>query len=149
MLHIFAFVQFSPPKAQLSQDKHGNTGCILFPFIWLCLYSWPCSVDYPISYKIRIYLLAHRNLLWDILRFPSSRRAVLGLFILTLWRVRARTSHHTHCAMGDDMTYMNCSLSYPPLNQGQPLWTKMAPILQFQWTKRTANITMQCRAHSA
>ena len=29
--------------------------------------------------KIKIYSLAHRNLLWDILRLPSSRRAALGL----------------------------------------------------------------------
>ena len=35
--------------------------------------------------RIRIYLLARRNLLWDILRLPSSRRAALGLcVILTL-----------------------------------------------------------------
>ena len=39
--------------------------------------------------RIRIYLLAGRNLLWDILRLPSSRRAALGLYvILTLWRTR-------------------------------------------------------------
>ena len=39
--------------------------------------------------RIRIYLLARRNLLWDILRLPSSRRAVLGLYvILTLWQGR-------------------------------------------------------------
>ena len=38
---------------------------------------------------LRIYLLAHRNLLWDILRLPSSRRAALGLYvILTLRRGR-------------------------------------------------------------
>ena len=37
----------------------------------------------------RIHLLARRNLLWDILRLPSSRRAALGLYvILTLWRAR-------------------------------------------------------------
>ena len=36
-----------------------------------------------------IYLLACRNLLWDILRLPSSRRAAMGLYvILTLWRGR-------------------------------------------------------------
>ena len=40
-----------------------------------------------IRIRIRIYLLARRNLLWDILRLPSSRRAALGLYvILTLWR---------------------------------------------------------------
>ena len=39
--------------------------------------------------RIRIYLLARRNLLWDILRLLSSRRAALGLYvILTLWRAR-------------------------------------------------------------
>ena len=37
--------------------------------------------------RIRIHLLARRNLLWDILRLPSSHRAALGLYvILTLWR---------------------------------------------------------------
>ena len=42
-----------------------------------------------IRIRIRIYLLAGRNLLWDILRLPSSRRAALGLYvILTLWRTR-------------------------------------------------------------
>ena len=39
--------------------------------------------------RIRIYLLARRNLLWDILRLPSSRRAALGLYvILTLHMTR-------------------------------------------------------------
>ena len=32
--------------------------------------------------SIRIYLLARRNLLWDILRLPSSRRAALGLYVI-------------------------------------------------------------------
>ena len=32
--------------------------------------------------RIRIYLLARRNLLWDILRLPSSRRAALGLYVI-------------------------------------------------------------------
>ena len=42
-----------------------------------------------IRIRIRIWLLARRNLLWDILRLPSSRRAALGLYvILTLWRGR-------------------------------------------------------------
>ena len=40
-----------------------------------------------IRLRIRIYLLARRNLLWDILRLPSSHRAALGLYvILTLTR---------------------------------------------------------------
>ena len=39
--------------------------------------------------RIRIYLLACRNLLWDILRLLSGRRAGLGLYvILTLWWAR-------------------------------------------------------------
>ena len=42
-----------------------------------------------IRIRIRIHLLARRNLLWDILRLLSSRRAALGLYaILTLWRGR-------------------------------------------------------------
>ena len=32
--------------------------------------------------RIRIYLLARRNLLWDILRLPSSRRAALDLHVI-------------------------------------------------------------------
>ena len=35
-----------------------------------------------IRIRIRIYLLARRNLLWDILRLPSSRRAALGLYVI-------------------------------------------------------------------
>ena len=42
-----------------------------------------------IRIRIRVYLLSWRNLLWDILRLPSSRRAALGLYVmLTLWRGR-------------------------------------------------------------
>ena len=32
--------------------------------------------------RIRIHLLARRNLLWDILRLLSSRRAALGLYVI-------------------------------------------------------------------
>ena len=35
-----------------------------------------------IRIRIRIYLLARKNLLWDILRLPSSRRAALGLYVI-------------------------------------------------------------------
>ena len=39
--------------------------------------------------RFMTHLLAHRNLLWDILRLPSSCRAALGLYvILTLWQAR-------------------------------------------------------------
>ena len=31
--------------------------------------------------RIRIHLLARRNLLWDILRLPSIRRAALCLYV--------------------------------------------------------------------
>ena len=44
----------------------------------------------------------NKNLLWDILRLPSSRRAALGLY-MSLSRYDedgARTSHHTHCCIG-------------------------------------------------
>ena len=34
--------------------------------------------------RIRIYLLARRNLLWDILRLPSSSAAALGLYIYVI-----------------------------------------------------------------
>ena len=64
--------------------------------------------------RIRIYLLSRRNLLWDILRLPSSHRAVLGLcVILILWRARGANQppyallhvgarRAMHCATGDD-----------------------------------------------
>ena len=32
--------------------------------------------------RIRIHLLARRNLLWDILKLPSSRRAALCLYVI-------------------------------------------------------------------
>ena len=68
-------------------------------FCLLCQSKYVCSLWVPIlpalsayiriRIRIRIYLLARRNLLWDILRLPSSRRAALGLYvILTLWRGR-------------------------------------------------------------
>ena len=59
--------------------------------------------------------MARRNLLWDILRLPSSRRAALGLHvILTLWIGRGMTQPPyallnigtrcaTHCATGDNI----------------------------------------------
>ena len=70
--------------------------------------------------RIRIYLLARRNLLWDILRLPSSHRAALGLcVILTLWRARGANQppyavlhigacRATHCATGDDNNLLTC-----------------------------------------
>ena len=70
-----------------------------------------------------IYLLDHRNLLWDILRLPSSCRAALGLYVISHYdEDEARTSHHihccigarraTHCATGDDIPggTKNCRL---------------------------------------
>ena len=48
--------------------------------------------------RIRIHLLARRNLLWDILRLLSSHRAALDLYvILTLWR--ARGANQPPCAL--------------------------------------------------
>ena len=56
----------------------------LKPIIWSLI-----LIPLRIRRRIRIYLLARRNLLWAILRLPSSRRAALGLYvILTLWRGR-------------------------------------------------------------
>ena len=74
-----------------------------------------------IRIRIRIYLLARRNLLWDILRLLSSRRAALGLYvILTLCRARGANQppyallhigarHTTHCATGDECYYLDSS----------------------------------------
>ena len=60
------------------------------------------SLILRIRIRIRIYLLAGRNLLWDILRLPSSRRAALGLYvILTLWRTRgANQPPYMHRCIG-------------------------------------------------
>ena len=77
-----------------------------------------------IRIRIRILLLAHWNLLWDILRLPSSHsnRAALGLYvILTLWRAQGTNQppyallhtgacHATHYATGDDYTITNLVL---------------------------------------
>ena len=43
-----------------------------------------CEVQIGIfsQLSIRIYILARRNSLWDILRLPSSRRAALGLYVI-------------------------------------------------------------------
>ena len=50
-------------------------------------YDW--STCTYIRIRIWIHLLARRNLLWDILRFSTSRRAALDLYvILMLWRAR-------------------------------------------------------------
>ena len=77
-----------------------------------CCHSMYMSTLAVIRIRIRIYLLARRNLLWDILRLPSSRRAALGLYVfLTLWRARGANqppyallhigAHHAmHCAPG-------------------------------------------------
>ena len=78
--------------------------CIfLFWFLWcdllgVCwsfffggLFWWlACSRFFCFFFiRRRIYLLTGRNLLWDILRLPSSRRAAIDLYvILTLWRGR-------------------------------------------------------------
>ena len=40
------------------------------------------DVQIKAGYKGWIYLLARRNLLWDILRLPSSRRVALGLYVI-------------------------------------------------------------------
>ena len=53
--------------------------------------------------RIRIYLLASRNLSWDIPRLdiPSSYRSALGLY-MSFSRYdedAARTSHLTHCCV--------------------------------------------------
>ena len=45
--------------------------------------------------------MARRNLLWDILRLPSSRRATLGLMSFSHYdKDEALSSHHTHCCIG-------------------------------------------------
>ena len=56
---------------------------------WLCYggghFNGGSKVWVFLGFFLRIYLLETRNLLWDILRLPSSHRAALGLdVILTL-----------------------------------------------------------------
>ena len=59
--------------------------------------------------RIRIYSLARRNLLWDILRLLSSRRAVLGLYvILTLWRGRGANQPPYALAFRSSPFYTHC-----------------------------------------
>ena len=59
-----------------------------------------------IRIRIRIYLLTRSNLLWDILRLTSSRRAALGLYVIhTLWR--GRGANQPPCAL-----LHRCSLRY-------------------------------------
>ena len=63
---------------------------LIFRPLWAAMTKmytkWSVSVQTPqilrIRIRIRIYLLASRNLLWDILRLPSSRRAALGLYVI-------------------------------------------------------------------
>ena len=57
---------------------------------WALYQLWLQNIVHlRIRIRIKIYFLARRNLLWDILRLPSSRRAALGLYvILTVWRGR-------------------------------------------------------------
>ena len=66
--------------------------------------------------------MARRNLLWDILRLPSSRRAALGLYvILTLRRGRGANQppyafcciearRATHCATGKGKVFNQASV---------------------------------------
>ena len=62
---------------------------IWFKFSYSTVMITTFGVSWGFYVFIRICLLARRNLLWDILRFPSSRRAALGLYVvLTLWRAR-------------------------------------------------------------
>ena len=46
-----------------------------------------------------MHLLVRRNLLWDILRLPSSARPIYMSFS-HYDAHRARTCHHTHCCIG-------------------------------------------------
>ena len=84
----------------------------------------------PTNIRIRIHLLARRNLLWDILRLPSSCRAALGLYvILTLWRGRGANQppyallhigarHATYCATGDK--WHNAPYFYAVITSSSP-----------------------------
>ena len=67
-------------------------GCTISKHYWLTLQN------------MRIHLLAQRNLLMDILRLPSSHRAVLGLYIYMSFsrydEHGAWTSRHAHCYIG-------------------------------------------------
>ena len=86
----YNIMQSSPTKGW--RLAHSNIRFIACAF-WLFLFYKHTislilvSLPPPRRLRIRIHWLARTNLLWDILRLPSSRRAALGLyFILTLWR---------------------------------------------------------------
>ena len=79
----------------------------------------------PLHIRIRIHLLARRNLLWDILRLPSSRRAMLGLYVIftlcmTSTGCEPATTHITaselaalrHCATEDDDVFKHVHLTH-------------------------------------
>ena len=82
-----------------------------------------CSIR-RIRIKIRIHLLAHRILLWDILRLPSSRRGAVGLYVnLTLCRglgvnqppdalMHIGAHRAMHCATGDMSNIIYDRLKY-------------------------------------
>ena len=85
---------------------------------------WQEHCIMKIRIRIRIHLMARRNLLWDILRLLSNRRAALGLYIiLTLWRTRGAnqpsyallhigTRRAMHYAMEDDIIHPPTQKNY-------------------------------------
>ena len=85
-----------------------------------------------------------RNLLWDILRLPSSRRAALGLYvILTLWWTRAANQRPyallhigarraTHYATGDNTLWQSVHIGVYSLYY----WLKGGRWLKLPWISR-------------
>ena len=79
--HVQFLLEFTAPVVKLSNHE------VEFPTVYAadCLHVLSDKDKDKDLFRIRIYLLARRNLLWDILRLPSSRRAALGLYVsLTL-----------------------------------------------------------------
>ena len=91
--------------------------------------EWKLAFLYKnIRIRMRIHLLERRNLLWDILRLPSSRRAALGVLlyyvILTLWRAQGANQRPyallhigarraIHCATGVVLNTLTLTLPSP------------------------------------
>ena len=84
------------------------------------------------GFGFRIHLLAHRNLLWDILRLPSSCRAALGhgLVIETL---------HTHTPLGNFADHIFL-IAWTLLNRNSPVCPQESCALVYDRAKCSVSI---------
>ena len=137
--------QFGDGKYEYTMEGKGKCG---WPDVIKLMHviCSPCSLEpewsmWPsVSW---IHLLARRNLLWDILRLPSSRRAALGLYvILTLWWTRGANQRPyallhigarraMHYAMGDDTLWQSVHIGVYSLYY----WLKGGRWLKLPWVR--------------